>query len=55
MDEEKLKSYIENIRDWLRDLAEDRTDPMDVNVYNTLWCRIQTIDHDLKNKFKEVK
>tara|TARA_Y100000310_G_C20584650_1_gene764764 strand:- start:15 stop:203 length:189 start_codon:yes stop_codon:yes gene_type:complete len=52
--EEKLISYIEGIRDWLKNLAEDRTQPMDVNVHNDLWAEIQSIDHDIETKFKEV-
>ena len=54
------KDYIEEIREWLRNVAEDRTLPMDVKVYNMLWQKIQTIDHDLDTndldtKFKEEK
>lgn len=47
-------SYIEGVADWLKNLAEDRTNPMDVKVYNEIWTEIQTIDHDIKTKFKEV-
>lgn len=47
-------NYIEGIRDRLKNLAEDRTQPMDVNVYNDLWVEIQSIDHDIETKFQEV-
>ncbi len=50
--EEKLKSYIESIRDWLKNLAEDRTMPMDVQVHNALWQEIQSIDHEIEKDFK---
>lgn len=50
--EERLIGYIEGIRDWLKNLAEDRTQPMDVKVHNNLWAEIQSIDHDIENKFK---
>lgn len=53
--EKQLKSYIESVRDWLKNLAEDRAIPMDVQVYNLLWQEIQSIDHDLETKFQEVK
>ena len=49
-----MKSYIEGIRDWLKNLAEDRTLPLDVKVHDLLWCQIQTIDHDIETKFREV-
>jgi len=55
IEQEKLKSYIKGIRDNLKNLAEDRTMPMDVKVYNWLWEEIQSIDHDLETEFKEVK
>jgi hypothetical protein len=42
--EDKLEGYIFSIRDWLRNLAEDRTLPMDVQVHTALWREIQTID-----------
>jgi len=45
-------NYIEGIRYWLRNLAEDRTIPMDVKVYELLWNQIQSIDHDIKTKFE---
>ena len=54
MTEEKLKRYIKGIRDWLKNLAEDRTFPMDVRVHDLLWCEIQSIDHDLETNLKEV-
>lgn len=44
----KSKEYIIEIRDWLRNLAEDRAFPMDIRVYETLWQEIQSIDHWLK-------
>jgi hypothetical protein len=47
-------NYIEGIRDWLKNLAEDRTQPMDVKVHNALWAEIQSIDHDIETKFQEV-
>jgi len=47
-------NYIEGIRDWLKNLAEDRTQPMDVKVYNALLGEIQSIDHDIETKFQEV-
>ena len=50
----ELKSYIVSIRDSLRNLAEDRTMPMDVQVHTALWREIQSIDHELETKFKEV-
>lgn len=53
--EEKLINYIESMRDGLKSLAEDRTMPMDVKVHESLWQIVQSIDHDIKNKFKEVK
>jgi len=53
--EQKLISYIEGVRDWLRNLAEDRTLPMDVKVHSALWQEIQSIDHNIETKFKEVK
>ena len=43
----KLINYIEGIRDWLRNLAEDKTLPIDVKVYTLLWQEIQSIDHGL--------
>lgn len=48
----KFISYIVGIRDFLKNLAEDRTLPMDVNVHDLLWQEIQSIDHDIKTKFK---
>lgn len=50
MGEKELKNYIENIRDWLKNLAEDRTIPMDVEVHNLLWAKIKSIDHDIFNE-----
>ena len=50
---DNLQGYIEGIRDWLKNLAEDRTIPMDVKVHDLLWCQIQSIDHDMK-KLNEV-
>ena len=50
--EEKLRRYIETIRDYLRLLAEDRNLPMDVKVHEALWHEIQSIDHDLENDLK---
>lgn len=47
MDEKILKNYIVGIRDWLKNLAEDRTLPMDVKVHELLWQEIQSIDHDI--------
>lgn len=52
---EKLRSYIEGVRDWLKNLAEDRTLPMDVKVHEALWQMVQSIDHDIETKFKRVK
>jgi len=54
MEEEKLKNYIEGISDWLQNLAEDRSFPMDVKVHKALWQEIQSIDHDIETKFEEV-
>ena len=54
MEPKDYKSYIEEIRNWLRNLAEDRTIPMDVKVYNLLWEEIQSIDRELYST-KEVK
>jgi hypothetical protein len=54
-DEQKLVDYIGHVKDWLRNLAEDRTLPMDVKVHDLLWCEIQSIDHDIKTKFKGEK
>lgn len=54
MKEEKLINYIESIKGWLRNLAEDRTMPMDVQVHEELWHMIQSIDHDIETKFEEV-
>lgn len=51
---DKLEGYIESIRDWLKNLAEDRTQPMDVKVHDALWNMIQSIDHDIETKFKEI-
>lgn len=45
---ENSKEYIIQIRDWLRNLAEDRTIPMDVRLHAALWQEIQSIDHDLE-------
>lgn len=42
------RQYIEAIRDNLRSLAEDRTNPMDVKVHDALWHEIQSIDHYLE-------
>ena len=53
--ENKLRNYIINIRDCLRNFAEDRTLPMDVKVHDWLWQEIQSIDHDLENDLNEVK
>lgn len=53
-EEEKLRNYILGIRDWLRNLAEDRTLPMDVKVHTLLWQEIQSIDHDIETNFKDV-
>ena len=52
--EQKLKNYIESIRDGLKSLAEDRTMPMDVQVHNALWQEIQSIDHEIETNFKIV-
>ena len=52
--EDKLIPYIEGVRDWLKNLAEDRTLPMDVKVHKLLWDKIQSIDHDIETKFNEV-
>ena len=54
VDSEMLVNYIEGIRDWLKNLAEDRTIPMDVKVHELLWQEIQSIDHDIETKFQEV-
>ena len=43
------KIYIENIRDWLKNLVEDRTKPMDISVHEAIWNEIKSIDNDLKN------
>lgn len=40
----QLREQIEEIREWLKNLAEDRTQPMDVKVHEALWQEIQTID-----------
>lgn len=48
----EAKDYIISIRDWLKNLAEDRTLPMDVKVHDLLWQEIQAIDHELETKFK---
>jgi len=40
----ELVKQIEEIREWLRNLAEDRTQPMDVKVHEALWQEIQSID-----------
>ena len=53
--EEKFREYIEGIRNWLRNLAEDKTLPMDIKVHSALWQEIQSIDHDLETNLKEVK
>ena len=50
-----MVNYIESIRDWLKNLAEDRTHPMDVKVHNDLWAEIQSIDHDIETKCKKVE
>jgi len=50
-----LRGYIGCVRDWLRNLAEDRTLPMDVKVYNAIWQEIQSIDHDLEEMDKVKK
>ena len=50
---DKLKEYIIGIRDWLKNLAEDRTQPMDVKVHDALWRQIQSIDHSIEVDFKE--
>lgn len=50
---DKLKEYIIGIKDWLKNLAEDRTQPMDVKVYDLLWSQIQSIDHSIEVDFKE--
>lgn len=47
----RLKDYIENIKERLKNLAEDRTLSMDVKVYDALWVEIQVIEHDLETKF----
>ena len=53
MEQEKLLSYIKGIRDWLKNLAEDRTLPMDVKVHEELWHGIQSIDHDIETDFND--
>lgn len=40
---------VESIRDWLKNLAEDRTMPMDVQVHEAIWQMIQSIDIELGN------
>ena len=50
---DKLKGYVIGIRDWLKNLAEDRTQPMDVKVHDALWAEIQSIDYDIEVDFKE--
>ena len=47
--------YIKSIRDWLRNLAEDRTLPIDIKVHEALWQEIQAIDHDIETNFQELK
>ena len=49
------KDYIISIRDWLRNLAEDRTIPMDVKVHEMLWYEIQSIDHHIEEQLKREK
>jgi len=51
---EELKSYILTIRQWLINLAEDRSLPMDVRVHESIWHQIRAIDRDLATDFKEV-
>ena len=55
MEKEDYKNYIEGIRDWLRNLAEDKTIPMDVRVHKMLWNEIQSIDHDILNELPTNK
>ena len=49
-----LVNYILSVREWLKNLAEDRTQPMDITVYEALWQKIQSIDNDIKTRFQEV-
>lgn len=52
-----MKEYevlTESIRDWLKNLAEDESLPMDKRVHKILWDYIQSIDHELE-QIKEVK
>ncbi len=41
--------YIEDIRDWLKNLVEDRTLPMDIKVHEAIWQMIQSIDIKLNS------
>lgn len=50
MTETRLTNEIMRIRDWLRNLAEDKTIPMDVKVYTMIWNEIQLIDTFLEGK-----
>lgn len=45
--------YIESIRDWLKNLAEDRSNPMDVRVHRLLWDKAELIDHDIYIQLRE--
>jgi hypothetical protein len=54
---DKLTSYIEHIRDWLRDFAEDPENrkQLTVDLQNQIWNEIQTIDHDIETNFQEER
>lgn len=52
---EGIADYIMEIRDWLKNLAEDRSIPMDVKLHTLLWDKIQTIDHDIGMGIKKVE
>lgn len=48
--EKNLREYIMQIRDELKNFAEDRTLPMDVRVHKWLWHEIESIDYYLDTK-----
>jgi len=53
---DKLTSYIESIKDWLRNFAEDQENrkQLTVDLQQQIWNEIQSIDHDIETKFQEV-
>ncbi len=46
--ENKYKKLVVQIRDWLRNYAEDETNCMTHKVHKDLWNMVQSIEHDLE-------